>query len=195
MSAQQTYILKGTVYDSTLNQPVEGAQVWLYGEQIGDISDSLGQFKFDVYTIPANTRDYVRACGKEIDTSKLIDFGTDTLIQTKFFISNTRRNCSSPPRIPWKVKPSESEEFSGHLILAGGGSSIEMCNGKSYVPAWPKDFSEKEIWSSDSKVGDRLYIKLRGRLDPFSQNVVPYQTLYVGEVDTIKTAEKNDCSL
>ncbi|HKK62004.1 MAG TPA: carboxypeptidase-like regulatory domain-containing protein, partial [Bacteroidales bacterium] len=85
--AQKTYTVQGTVLDVDTNQPVQNAQVWLYGIQAGDVTDSLGHYKFEAFKTYSETRMYVRLCGDDITESKLVSFGTDSLIQTEFAVN------------------------------------------------------------------------------------------------------------
>jgi hypothetical protein len=193
--AQQTYTVKGIVFDSHSNQPVKDAQVWLFGKQTGGVTDSLGQYKFKVFQMYSNTRMYVRACGDEIATSKLVSFGADTLIQTEFYVNGIEDDCPSPPNIPWKVSPSEYVNYEGYVILDMHGNYFETCSDKAYSPVWPEGFNRTELWPDDSQFGDSLFIQVKGRLDPYSKDVVPSQNLFIGEIVTIREPRSHDCEI
>ncbi|MFP8488004.1 hypothetical protein ACKGJO_02805 [Gracilimonas sp. Q87] len=192
--AQQTYTVKGFVVDSHSNEAVKDAQVWLYGKQTGGITDSHGQYEFKVFKMYSDTRLYVRACGDKIATSKLVSFGADTLIQVDFSINGIENDCIKPPNIPWKVSPSEYENYQGYLILDMHGVFIRTCRGNSYSPVWPSDFRMKGIWPDNSQYGDSLFIQLEGRLDPYSKDIVPFQNLYVGKIDSISSIKTAKCN-
>lgn len=193
--AQKTYTIEGQVIDTQTNQPIINAQVWLYGVQAGAVTDSLGYFKFEVLKPYSSTRIYVRVCDDVIATSKLLEFGSDTHIETKFSLVEDQSDCPSPPNIPWKVKPSEYESYQGYLFLGMHGAFLRTCSDNPYSPVWPVDFRIDEIWPDNSKLGDSLFIQLKGRLDPYSKDIIPFQNLYVGEIVLIETAKSDQCDL
>ena len=193
--AQKTYTVEGKVFDSQTNHPIKNAQVWLYGAQAGAVTDSLGNFKLEVLKSYSSTRMYVRVCGDVIATSKLMEFRSDSYIKSNFSVVKDKSDCPSPPNIPWKVKPSEYESYQGYLILDMHGVFLRTCSGNPYRPVWPIDFRVNEIWPDNAQFGDSLFIQLKGRLDPYSKEVIPFQNLYVGEIVFIDTVENENCDL
>ncbi|MCH8568238.1 MAG: carboxypeptidase-like regulatory domain-containing protein [Balneolales bacterium] len=192
--AQKNYTVEGIVYDRQSNQPIKNAQVWLYGTQVGAVTDSLGNFKFEVLKTYSRTRMYVRVCGDDIASSELVQFGSNTQIITDFSIEVSKSDCLTPSNIPWKVSPSEYESYQGYLILAMHGVFIRTCSGNIYSPVWPVDYRWNQIWPENSRQGDSLFIQLEGRLDPYSKNVFPFQNLYVGKIVLIDSNKAESCN-
>lgn len=192
--AQITYTVQGTILDENTSQPVQDAQVWLYGTQVGDVTDSLGYYQFKVHQMHSETRMYVRYCGYDLATSKLVEFGKDSLVETNFTITTHQPKCPSPPNIPWKVDPSVSVPYIGYIFLDLHGIFFRSCNGNSYSPVWPSGTLEEDFWSANSQLGDSLFIEMKGRLDPYSKGVIPFQNLYVGEIVSVSKSRPKACN-
>lgn len=195
------FIVEGVVYDSTASQPVEGAQIWIYSKQAGDITNSSGRFHFDIHTVNGNIRAYIRICGRKIATSKLLEFEADTLtqtaetlIQTNFVVSKSGDKCASPPPLPWKVKLSSAKVYSGYIDAEIHGIYFETCNDKFYLLSWPKEFVPRKIRSKLSKPKFRMFIRFKGKLNPYTKNVVPGPTVYVLKLLEQHPANEKDCS-
>jgi hypothetical protein len=193
--AQQTYIVKGFVIDSLSNKAVKDAQVWLYGKQAGDITDIHGQYEFKVFKTYSNTRMYVRTCDDKIASSVLVSFEADTLIKVDFSMNGIENDCYKPTNIPWKVSPLEYVNYEGFIILDIHGNFFKTCSNNSYLLVWPEDFNTTELWSIESQVGDSLFIQVKGRLDLYSKDAIPSQSLLIGEIVTLRKPRSLDCEM
>lgn len=195
VSAQQTYTVSGSVFDQLNRQPVTGAQVWLYGHQAGDATDSLGVYSFEVTTTPASTRLYVRLCGNDIMSFTTASFAENPRVRVDFHLDAIPTECVPPLDIPWQVDPSAAIDFDGHVTLDMHGEFFKTCDGKVYLPVWADGYSESERWNDDSKFGDRQYIRFNGRLDAYSLDVIPAQSVFVGDVLTLREPSPEDCEV
>lgn len=181
------------MFDRLNHQPVKGAQVWLYGHQAGDATDSLGLYSFEVTTTPATTRLYVRICGNDIISYATTNFNENPQVRIDFNVEGIPSDCTSPPDVPWQVDPSAAIDFDGHVTLDMHGEFFKSCDGKVYKPVWPEGYSETQRWNDDSEFGNRQYIRFNGRLDPYSLGVIPAQSVFVGDVLTLREPSPNDC--
>ena len=161
-----SYVLRGTVRDSSTGRPVVGAQIWPYLKAWGAVTDAAGHYELR-WRGPAETTVMVRLCNGRNLAELHVDFFRDSLVRRNVVIPATAQAvCRPSDRLPWAVDARDTTSFRGHYTYSWeGGGWLEACDGVRYAPDWDSPFG-RQLRTRQQTEGQVTFVEFRGRVAP-----------------------------
>lgn len=194
--AQTTYRISGSVVDKESQNPISGAQIWIYRTRFGDITGSDGNFSLELTSKRVGrTSLYAYICGNSLGNKKWLDLKTDadTIDLTYKYQISIPEVCPDLERPPWSIDSKDTTKYKGHIYFTWeGGTYLETCDGQTYVPTWPENTT---LWKKSPEEGERKFILFTGR--PLQEvegyTSVPGPIFHVKEILKLKSPNSQNC--
>ncbi len=194
--ARDTYVLHGTVRDSSTGAPVQGARIWPFLKGWGVVSDSQGTYELRWEGYGTETF-IVRLCEEQNLAAVGVQFLDDSIVHRDIsVVIGEHRPCTSDERPPWAVDSRDTARFTGHFTYSWeGGGWLKSCDGKTYSPDWDSVLAEKlKRWRRN---GGMAFVRFQGRVAPDNLGIVlgHYKgPIYlVSRVEEARDARTDDC--
>ena len=186
----RSYVLRGTVRDSTTGRPVPGAQIWPGLTGWGVVSDSVGRYELRWRYRSVQTF-LVRLCGGPDLARVTVDFWRDSVIVRDIAIAAPQHPCPADSRPPWAVDARDTTSFRGHYIASWeGGGWLEACTGERFHPDWGSPLAR--ALRERMRSGQRSFVRFRGRVGD-DRNYVFGPIFLVAKVDEVRDPRPDDC--
>ena len=198
-----SYVLRGTVRDSSTGKPVVGAQIWPYLKAWGAVTDAAGHYKLR-WRGRAETTFIVRLCNGRNLAELHVDFFRDSLVRRNVVIPAIGQpDCRPSERLPWVVDGRDTTSFRGHYIYSWeGGGWLEACGGARYTPDWDSALGRR-LRTRQQTEGQVTFVEFRGRVAPdhLNEHIPPgYIIAYdpgplflVSQVAAVQDPTPTDC--
>jgi len=199
----ESYVLRGTIRDTSTGVPVSEARIWPYLRGWGVISDKEGNYELR-WRGPGVETFIVRRCDERNLATVSVDFLRDSVLQRDIAIAGSlNRECTSGDRLPWAVDGRDTTRFTGHYTYSWeGGGRLEACDGTRYSPDWDSALGQK-LRQRQKRDGQVSFVRFRGRIaqdhlaDKLRPGFVhvnyPGPLFLVHTVEEVRPPRRGDC--